>query len=134
MSVWKKVTSNAMEKNVKMNILEKALATMGLSLNKEVKMLENGYGKSECFAAIVNSKGVTTNVGISFTKSKGLEIVGDLWGSGLKFGDGGHQQLLDTIAQNYQVEHIKAKAIENLWEVSSVKTVNNKVEVELIRY
>lgn len=133
MSVWKKVSSSAVAKDVKLNILEKALAEMNLSLNKNVRILRNGYGSSQCFAAIVNPQGKTTDVGINFTKDNGLEIVGDLWGSGLNYKDGGHQQLLDTIAQHYQVSHITTKATEQLYTVST-KKVNNKIEIELVRY
>lgn len=134
MSIWKKVTSNAVAKDVKLDILEKALANMNLCLNKNIKSLKNSYGHSKCFAAIVNKENNrTTDVGIDFTKDKGLEVVGDLWCSGLSFGDGGHQALLDTIAHHYQVEHIKTKATEELWNVST-KNINGKVEIELVRY
>lgn len=133
MSVWKKVESNAVGKNVKLNILEKALKKMDISLNKNVKELKNGFGSDKCFAALVNSKGKITDVGIDFTDKGGLQVVGDLWCSGLNFRDGGHQELLDTIAHNYQVEHIKAKAKEELWTVTE-KKINGKVELELIRY
>ena len=134
MSIWKKVTSSAVAKDVKLDVLEKALANMNLSLNKNIKTLKNSYGSSKCFAAIVNKENnKTTNVGIDFTKDKGLEVVGDLWCSGLKFGDGGHQALLDTIAHHYQVEHITAVGEQELWQVSR-KNVNGKVELELVRY
>lgn len=134
MSVWKKIESKVLDKNVKMELLEKALGNMNISLDKTVHTLSNGYGSDTCSAALINSNGKVTSVGINFTNKGGLEIVGDLWNTGLGV-DGGHQELLNKISQNYQVEHIKAKAIENLWNISATKVrEDGKIEIELESY
>lgn len=131
MSVWKKVKSNALGRNVDERILDSALASMGLGLDKTVKSIRNGFGSDTCDAALINKDGKVTSVGIVYNKDRGIELVGDPWGTGLG-KDGGHQGILDSIAQSYQVEHIKAKAVENMWTVESIKTnAEGEIEVEL---
>ena len=79
----------------------------------------------------VNKEGKVTSVGLVFNKNHGVELVGDPWGTGLG-KDGGHQGILDSIAQAYQAEHIKTKALENMWTVESVKTnAEGEIEIDL---
>lgn len=131
MSVWKKVKSDALGRNVDESILDSALASMGLGLDKTVKSIRNGFGSDVCDAALINKDGRVTSVGIVYNKDRGIELVGDPWGTGLG-KDSGHQGILDSIAQSYQVEHIKAKAVENMWTVESIKTnAEGEIEVEL---
>jgi hypothetical protein len=130
MSVWKKLTSNAVEKNVDERILDSALESLGLGLDKTVKTIRNSFGHDNCYAAITKD-GNVTSVGIDFTENHGLQLVGDPWGTGLA-GDGGHQEILDKISQAYQVEHIKAKALENMWTIESLTTnADGEIELEL---
>ena len=131
MSVWKKVKSNALGKNVDERILDSALVNMGLGLDKSIKSIKNGFGSDTCDAALINKEGKVTSVGLVFNKNHGVELVGDPWGTGLG-KDGGHQGILDSIAQAYQVEHIKTKALENMWTVESVKTnAEGEIEIDL---
>ena len=131
MSVWKKLTSDVLGRNVDEKILETALVSLGLGLDKSVKTVKNSFGRDNCYAAIINKRGEVTSVGIDFTKDHGLVLVGDPWATGLA-KDGGHQEILDYISQAYQVEHIKAKALENMWVVESLTTnANGEIEFEL---
>lgn len=102
MSVWKQVKNNALNSNCEMELLEKALERMGVTLDKNVKTVSNAWGHSDCDAALVKD-GVVTALGIKWTEEKGIELVGDPYCSGIA-ADGKHQSVLNQIAQYYVTE------------------------------
>ena len=53
MSVWKSVKNNTMEKAVDMEMLERGLEAMGVSLDYTVNSISNSWGHEECTAAFV---------------------------------------------------------------------------------
>lgn len=135
MSVWKKIESNVLGTNVNEKILEAALKDLGLSLDKSVKNIRNSWGTDTCDAAIVNSQGRVTAMGIRWTAKRGIELVGDTFGGGFGhgIGDKGQETLMNKIAQAYQVRHIKHKMQLNNWNVERQVEQNGKVKLVLVQ-
>ena len=102
MSVWKSVKNNTMEKAVDMEMLERGLETMGVSLDYTVNSISNNWGHQTCTAAFVKD-GKVLSLGVQQDANGGITLVGDTWGTGLG-GDGKQDALMDRIAQNYNSE------------------------------
>ena len=70
MSVWKSVKNNTMEKAVDMEMLERGLETMGVSLDYTVNSISNSWGHEECTAAFVRD-GKVLSLGIKVDGTPG---------------------------------------------------------------
>ena len=133
MSVWKQVKSDVLGKNVNERMLVQALADLGIGINKEIKTIRNSWGHDTCDFVLTN-KGKATAVGMRWTKGKGVELVGDTFCSGFKgINDKGQEQLMNMIAQAYQVRHIKQQMQLNNWTVESQTTENGQVKLVLVQ-
>ena len=132
MSVWTRVQNKALYEGVDMNILEEALAEMNITLNYNVKEVENAYGSSKVDAALVNKDNEVTSLGIVRNEKGGISLVGDTWLSGI-VGDRQANKLIDLISQSYQKINIKKDLELQGWMVNTVKK-EDKIVLECIRY
>lgn len=133
MSVWKQVKSDVLGKNVNERLLVQALSDLGITIDKTVKSIRNSWGHDTCDFALVN-QGRVTSVGMRWTKGKGIELVGDTFGCRFDgINDKGQEQLMNKIAQAYQVRHIKQQMQLNNWVVESQTTVNGEVKLVLVQ-
>lgn len=133
MSVWKQVKVDVLSKNVNERLLVQALNDLGIGIDKTVKTIRNSWGHDTCDFALVN-KGKVTSVGMRWTKGKGIELVGDTFGCRFDgINDKGQEQLMNKIAQAYQVRHIKQQMQLNNWVVESQTTVNGEVKLVLVQ-
>lgn len=133
MSVWKQVKSDVLGRNVNERLLVQALSDLGITIDKTVKSIRNSWGQDTCDFALVN-KGRVTSVGMRWTKGKGIELVGDTFGCRFDgINDKGQEQLMNKIAQAYQVRHIKQQMQLNNWVVESQTTVNGEVKLVLVQ-
>ena len=133
MSVWKQVKSDVLGRNVNERLLVQALSDLGITIDKTVKSIRNSWGQDTCDFALVN-KGRVTSVGMRWTKGKGIELVGDTFGCRFDgINDKGQEQLMNKIAQAYQVRHIKQQMQLNNWVVEEQKTVNGEVKLVLVQ-
>ncbi len=133
MSVWKQVKSDVLGKNVNERMLVQALNDLGIGINKDVKTIRNSWGHDTCDFVLTN-KGKITSVGMRWTKGKGIELVGDTFCCGFEgVNDKGQEQLMNKIAQAYQVRHIKQQMALNNWTVESQTTENGQVKLVLVQ-
>lgn len=132
MSVWTRVQNKALYEGVDMNILEEALAEMNITLNYNVKEVENAYGSSKVDAALVNKDNEVTSLGIVRNEKGGISLVGDTWQSGI-IGDRQANKLIDLISQSYQKIKIKKDLELQGWMVNTVKK-EDKIVLECIQY
>lgn len=126
MSVWKSVKNTTMEQNVDMEMLEKALEGMGVSLDHTVNTISNTWGKEACTAAFVKD-GKVLSLGVNVDANGGITLVGDTWGTGLG-GDGKQDALMNRIAQLYNSELYQDRLIGMGYDIDSVE-VNEKGEI-----
>lgn len=132
MSVWKKIISDVLASSVDTKMLEETLGEMGIGLNYSVKSLKNAYGKDTCDAAFTKD-GKVLSLGIKFNDKKGIELVGDIWGTNLG-GDGKQEVLMDNIAHNYQVNNVKQQVQMNNWFIENQYVENGKTVIEIMQY
>ena len=134
MSVWKKIESKVMDKNVSRSTLAKALEKMNITLDDSVKTISNAYGSDTCDAALINNANPSrVSLGVKFNAQGGVELVGDIWGTGLG-NDGGQEGLLDRIAHHYQVENITEQLSMSNWCIESTVDKNGKTIMEVVQY
>ena len=126
MSVWKSVKNTTMEQNVDMEMLEKALETMGVSLDYTVNSISNTWGHETCTAAFVKD-GRVLSLGVNVDNNGGISLVGDTWGTGLG-GDGKQDALMNKIAQQYNAELYQDRLVGMGYDIDSVE-VNEKGEI-----
>lgn len=131
MSVWTKVQAKALYKDVDMNILEEALLSMGITLDKNVKEVSNAFGKSKVDAALVN-KGKQTALGIIRNANGGITLAGDTWQSGI-VGDKQANKLINLMAQVYQKTKVKKELELQGWQVTEVKK-EDKIVLQCMQY
>jgi hypothetical protein len=132
MSVWKKIESNVLNKNVNEKMLIAALNDLGIGLDTTVKSIKNSYGSDTCDAALTKN-GRVTSMGIRWTSKKGIELVGDTFNCNFGMGiyDKGQEKLMDKIAQAYQTRHIKRQMQLNNWNVQEHVEQNGKIKLVL---
>jgi hypothetical protein len=126
MSVWKSVKNNTMEKAVDMDMLTKALAEMGVTLDFTVNNISNTWGHETCSAAFVRN-GRVLSLGINVDDKGGVSLVGDTYGTGLG-GDGKQDSLMNRIAQLYNSELYQERLTAMGYNITSV-TKNEKGEL-----
>ena len=132
MSVWTRAQTKALYEGVDMHILEEALAEMNITLNYNVKEVENAYGASKVDAALVNKDNEVTSLGIVRNEKGGISLVGDTWLSGI-IGDRQANKLIDLISQSYQKIKIKKDLELQGWMVNTIKK-EDKIVLECIQY
>lgn len=134
MSVWKKIESKVMDRDVNKETLTRALEKMNITLDDSIKTISNAFGSDTCDAALINKTNpYKASMGIRYTKNGGVELVGDIWGTGLG-NDGGQEGLLDRIAHNYQVENITEQLSMSNWSIESTVNENGKTVMEIVQY
>lgn len=134
MSVWKKIESKVMDKNVSKETLVRALEKMNITLDDSIKTISNAFGSDTCDAAIINKdRPSKVSMGVRFNAEGGVELVGDIWGTGLG-NDRGQEELLDRIAHHYQVENITEQLSMSDWYIESTVTENGKTIMEIVQY
>ena len=126
MSVWKSVKNNTMERAVDMDMLTKALAEMGVTLDFTVNNISNTWGHETCSASFVKN-GRVLSLGINVDAKGGISLVGDTYGTGLG-GDGKQDALMNRIAQLYNSELYQERLTAMGYNVTSV-TKNEKGEL-----
>lgn len=134
MSVWKKVETQVLNKNVNERMLIAALGDLGIGLDKNNKNIKNTWG-SDTVDATLTKNGKLTSMGIRWTKNKGIELVGDTFNCNFGFGirDKGQETLANKISQAYQTRYIKQQMQLNNWAVESQVDVNGKVKLVLVQ-
>lgn len=129
MSVWTKVQTKVLNQNVDMGMLEEALTTLELSLDKSVTKIENSYGFSNVTAGL-KYQGRNIDIGIVVDSKNGVTLAGDTYRSGI-VGDNQADKLINMISQAYQkVKLTKDLELEG-WTITS-KKVNDKIVLDCI--
>lgn len=126
MSVWKKIESKVLESGVNMELLAKALKDeLNVTMDFNTKKIRNTWGSETVDCALYNERDrKTTALGFRFSKENGVELVGDIYGSGLG-SDGNQEKLMNTIAKFYQKHNIINKLESNGWVVEDVNVTEN---------
>lgn len=133
MSVWKTVKNNTMERAVDMDMLTKALAEMGVSLDFTVNNISNTWGHETCSAAFVKN-GRVLSLGINVDDKGGISLVGDTYGTGLG-GDGKQDSLMNRIAQLYNSELYQERLTAMGYNITSVsKNEKGELVISAIQY
>lgn len=135
MSVWKRVESKIFEKKVDKKMFEETLLELEIGLDYGVKEVANAWGKDVVDAALINLKSNnTTALGVYFNKKGGVELVGDIYGSG--FGlDGRQDTLLNKMSQTYQKNKMLKALKSSAWNIEDVITTNTgEIKIEIGSY
>lgn len=127
MSVWTRVKTEVLSKNVDMDIFVEAIKDLDLELDFSRTRISNYYGHEKVDAAFKFKK-KDVNLGIIKNKNKGLEIAGDTWQSGI-VKDNQHDKLVNMISQVYQSHKLKKDLELAGWDVVVTKK-DNKIELE----
>lgn len=125
MSVWTRVRSQVLEKDVNMEYFKNAIKEIDLELDFTKKEIQNAYG-SERIDAMLRYKGKETTLGIIQNSKGGIELAGDTWRSGIA-GDKAHTTVSNMMAQAYQVYKTKKQLELNGWSVVSKKVKDQVV-------
>ena len=133
MSVWKSVKNNTMERAVDMDMLTKALAEMGVTLDFTVNNISNTWGHETCSAAFVKN-GRVLSLGINVDAKGGISLVGDTYGTGLG-GDGKQDALMNRIAQLYNSALYQDRLVGMGYDIDSVTTnENGEIVINAIQF
>lgn len=134
MSVWKKIESKVLAAGVDMDLLMESLKKeLNVTLDFDTKRVRNTWGSEDVDCALVNN-GRKTALGFKISKENGVELVGDIYGSGLGY-DGDQEVLMNKIAQMYQKFNIQNKLTANGWTVENMTTNNNgEIEIDVARW
>ena len=133
MSVWKSVKSAGLTKETNKDMLAEALKELGIGLDYNTKVISNSYGKTEVDVAFVNLKtNKVVSLGIKYDADGAVTLLGDPWATG--FGsDGGHQAVLDKIAQMYQKVNVSTTLVNHGYVVSE-QTTNAQGDIVIKAY
>lgn len=124
MSCWTK-QSSAVLSDCKKDLLERALGTLGFTLDNKQKKVHNTWGSSDCDAALVKD-GRTMPLGIAYAEEEGktkATLVGDFWGTGVN-----ERNFVNEMSVAYSKESIKQYCDENGYAID-VDSVNDKGEI-----
>ncbi len=126
MSHWKKFTNDALT-NTNTEILGKALAQLGVTLDTSIKAIDNTWGHEPVdMGFVVDGQ----KIALGFKKiGNKLELRGDFYATGLK-----EEGFIERVAQLYTKEDIVDK-IQNQtqYEIESMET-NANGEIEIMAY
>lgn len=134
MSVWKKIESKVLASGVNMDLLQEMLKKeLNVTLDFNVNRIRNTWGSEEVDCALVNNGNVTA-LGFRISKEKGIELVGDIYASGLG-SDGDQEVLMNKIAQLYQKFNIINKLTANGWNIENLETnEEGEIILDVMRY
>lgn len=132
MSIWKKLESKILESNVNERLLREALGDLNISLDTKIKTIRNSYGEDSVDAGFVYNKR-PVSLGIRYNKNKGIELIGDIFNTGLG-RDGKQEGLLNKIAQSYQKRHIINRLETNGWTVESIEVKEEKIIIDAVQF
>lgn len=131
MSVWTKVQTKVLARDVDMKLFEEALTDLELTLDFGTKTIKNGFGNSTVDAAL-KYKGELKTLGIVRTPEGGIDLLGDTWRSGI-VGDKQANKLVNMMSQAYASRKLKKELEATGWDVVS-KKVGNKIELEITQW
>lgn len=134
MSVWKKIESKVLASGVDMRLLEETLKKeFDVTLDFKTTRIRNTWGSEDVDCALVNN-GRVRALGFRISKENGIELVGDIYGSGLG-GDGDQEVLMNKIAQMYQKFNMVSKLSANGWNIENIDTnEEGEVILDIMRY
>lgn len=127
MSQWRTYKAEVL-KDVNKEILEKALAEMGLEMDENIKIVDNAYGSSKVDAGL-KKNGEQISVGLNFNEQDDgttqLEVSGDFYGTGLN-----ERTFVDNLSQTYQKYNVIEQCENNGWIIESTE-INEDGEIEI---
>lgn len=124
MSHWMRFQNNVL-KDTNMDLLEKAVANLGLGLDHNTKTIRNSYGTDKVDMALTKD-GRVISLGFKRNEEGVLELVGDQWGTGVN-----QKRILNQIAQQYNKENIVQKIKKTSQYSIADITTNSKKEIEI---
>lgn len=131
MSVWTKVQTKVLARDVDMKLFEKAMADLDLTLDYSTKKIKNGFGNSTVDAAL-KYKGELKTLGIVRNQEGGIDLLGDTWRSGI-VGDKQADKLVNMMSQAYANRKLQVELEAAGWDIVS-KKVGNKIELEITQW
>lgn len=131
MSVWTKVKTKILEKNVDMKLFEEAMRDLELTLDYSKKELKNSFGRSTV-DAMLRFQGNETALGIVRNPEGGIDLLGDTWRSGI-VQDKQHDKLVNMMSQTYQAHKLKVELEAAGWDVKTIKK-ENKIQLDITQW
>lgn len=131
MSVWTKVKTKVLEKNVDMDLFVEAMKELELTLDYSKTELKNSFGRSKV-DAMLRYQGNETALGILRTPEGGVDLLGDTWRSGI-VKDKEHGKLVNMMSQAYQAHKLKVELEATGWDVVTVKK-DNKIKLSCTQW
>lgn len=131
MSVWTKVKTKVLEKNVNMDMFVEAMKDLELTLDYSKTELKNSFGRSKV-DAMLRYQGNETALGIVRTPEDGIDLLGDTWRSGI-VKDKEHGKLVNMMSQAYQSHKLKVELEAAGWDVTTVKQ-GNKIKLSCTQW
>lgn len=125
MSEWRKYENNFF-KNIDIPTLEKAVKSLGLGIDTNVKEVRNYYGSSPVDLAFVKNNHVLS-IGLKFEQDGNVALHGDFYATGIQETD-----FIDKLSQQYSKEMIVDKLSRTSNYSIESTTVNNQGEIELM--
>lgn len=131
MSVWTKVKTKVLEKNVDIRLFEEAMKDLELTLDYSKTELKNSFGRSTV-DAMLRYQGNETALGILRNPEGGIDLLGDTWRSGI-VQDKQHDKLVNMMSQAYQAHKLKVELEASGWDVKTIKK-ENKIQLDITQW
>ena len=131
MSVWTKVKTKVLEKNVDIRLFEEAMRDLVLTLDYSKTELKNSFGRSTV-DAMLRYQGNETALGILRNPEGGIDLLGDTWRSGI-VQDKQHDKLVNMMSQAYQAHKLKVELEASGWDVKTIKK-ENKIQLDITQW
>lgn len=131
MSVWTKVKTKVLEKNVDIRLFEEAMRDLELTLDYSKTELKNSFGRSTV-DAMLRYQGNETALGILRNPEGGIDLLGDTWRSGI-VQDKQHDKLVNMMSQAYQAHKLKVELEASGWDVKTIKK-ENKIQLDITQW
>ena len=131
MSVWTKVKTKVLEKNVDIRLFEEAMRDLELTLDYSKTELKNSFGRSTV-DAMLRYQGNETALGILRNPEGGIDLLGDTWRSGI-VQDKQHDKLVNMMSQAYQAHKLRVELEASGWDVKTIKK-DNKIQLDITQW
>lgn len=131
MSVWTKVKTKVLERNVDQKLFEEAMRDLDLTLDYSKTELKNSFGKSTV-DAMLRYQGNETALGILRNPEGGIDLLGDTWRSGI-VKDKEHDKLVNMMSQAYQAHKLRVELERAGWDVKTLKK-DNKIQLDITQW
>ena len=131
MSVWTKVKTKVLEKNVDIRLFEESMRDLELTLDYSKTELKNSFGRSTV-DAMLRYQGNETALGILRNPEGGIDLLGDTWRSGI-VQDKQHDKLVNMMSQAYQAHKLKVELEASGWDVKTIKK-ENKIQLDITQW